>query len=263
MKRPQKKLRPRGHAFAEVAPGACFALILQDQIPFGKRNYTMSKSKLPQLSPARQERMKQTLTQARLGKYLKASGQDIQRAMRLYVLNTKLSAAIFADLHYTEVVLRNKLDEQLRAGFGHEWYTNPVFLAVVGMRCEGILKKAQKDAAKHWIKGATLPPGKVIAELTFGFWHTLTDRKYEHRLWVPYLHKAFLPGKPPARAAFNMQLEKLRQLRNRIAHHEPIFHMALRDELQRIDEVTHRLCHTTAAVMKHTSTSKRLVMRLP
>jgi hypothetical protein len=223
----------------------------------------MRNTQLPKLNAAQMAKVKQTLTPARLSKYLQASYQDDHKALRLYVLNTQLSAAIFANLHYTEVTLRNKFNEQLSQGFNADWFKDPAFLAIVDERCQLILKKAQKDAAKHWPKGVPLPPGKVIAELTFGFWHTLTDRKYEHRLWVPYLHKVFLPHKPPARAAFNLQLEKLRQLRNRLAHHEPIFHMNLREELQRIEDITSRLCHTTALVMKQSNTAKRLVMRLP
>ena len=107
-----------------------------------------------------------------------------------------------------------------------------------------------------------MPTGKVIAELMFGFWLNLTDRRVEHTLWVPFLHKAFLPRTPPRRAAFNNLLEKLRQLRNRVAHHEPIFHMDLVEAHRILREVAGLLCPATALVMNETSTVQREVMAM-
>lgn len=203
-----------------------------------------------------------TLTQPRLSKYLRVTGNDVQQALRLYVLNTKVSAAVMTDLHYIEIALRNKFDRELESSFGPEWFKSARFLALVDGRSQAILLKAQKDAAKHWPKGKAVPPGKVIAELTFGFWLQLTDSKLEHKLWVPCLHKAFLPRKAPKRAAFNQQLEKLRQLRNRVAHHEPIFHLDLLQAYSRILQVGTLLCPNTANVMDKTSTVYREVMGL-
>ena len=220
----------------------------------------MSNSVLPTLDSSQLQQLVATLTQPRLSKYLRASRNNDHQALRLYVLNTKVSAAFLADLHYVEIALRNKFDGELCAGFGPEWFKDQTFLALVDRRSQGILLKAQSDAAKHWPRGRPVPPGKVIAELSFGFWHNLTDSRLEHPLWVPYLHKAFRPRKAPKRATFNQQLEKLRQLRNRIAHHEPIFHLDLMAIHQTLRQVAQALCPATAAVMLKTSTVRREVM---
>lgn len=222
----------------------------------------MTSMKFPALDACSLSHMAGTLTRPRLSKYLHASKNNLQQALRLYVFNTKISAAVMTDLHYIEVGLRNKFDQALEAKFGSEWFKEVSFLALVNGRCHAILLKAQKDAGRHWAKNQALPPGKVIAELTFGFWLQLTDSKLEHKLWVPCLHKAFAPRKAPKRATFNQQLEKLRQLRNRVAHHEPIFHLDLLDAHKRIFEVGNLLCPTTANVMRKTSTVRREVMSL-
>lgn len=220
----------------------------------------MTSTKLPLLDANSLSHVVATLTRTRLSKYLRVTSDNIHQALRLYVLNTKVSAAVMTDLHYIEVALRNKFDRELGTKFGLEWFKDAGFLALVDGRSKAILSKAQKDAAKHWPKGKALPPGKVIAELTFGFWLQLTDSKLEHKLWVPCLHKAFLPRKAPKRATFNQQLEKLRQLRNRVAHHEPIFHLDLIDAHSRILQVGTLLCPSTANVMNKTSTVRREVM---
>ena len=179
-------------------------------------------------------------------------------ALRLYILNGKVSAAVMIDLHFVEIALRNKFDRELCAKFGQRWYQDPAFLALVDVPTGNILNKAQRDAGKHLPKGIVPFHGKVVAELTFGFWLRLTDSRLEHTLWVPALHKAF--PRPPKRSAFNQQLEKLRQLRNRVAHHEPIFHLDLLAARQGIEDACRLLCPHTAHVMVTTSTMHREIM---
>jgi len=64
-------------------------------------------------------------------------------------------------------------------------------------------------------------PGKVVAELSFGFWRFLLARRYTASLWP-----ALRPGFPYLPSADRRELEapvtRLHQLRNRVAHHEPL-----------------------------------------
>lgn len=214
----------------------------------------MSATTLLDLNIASLSSVADTLTRSRLTKYLCATNFDLHKALHLYVLNAKVSASVMTDLHYIEVALRNKFDSELSILYGREWYKDAQFLEIIDGRCQHILQKAQRDARKHYPKHHPLPPGKVIAELTFGFWHSLTDSKLEHKLWTPCLYKAFSPRKAPKRSSCNQKLEKLRQLRNRVAHHEPIFHLDLLDAHARIIEVGELLCPITTKIMAANST---------
>jgi len=210
-------------------------------------------------TPAARLRLEQvaaTLTQQRLGKYLGATNRDTAAALALYVSNEQTAAAFFVDLHYVEIALRNRLDAQLSRAFGMRWYQAGRFLSLIDERCQTILAHAH-SAAVRGADPARIPPGKVIAELPFGFWHRLTASAFEHRLWTPYLHRAFLPHKAPKRARFNRQLETLRQLRNRIAHHEPIFHLDLVKTHETLTDVCSALCPATADLMLTNSTALR------
>ena len=67
----------------------------------------------------------------------------------------------------------------------------------------------------------------MIAEFSLGFWRYLLIARYEHSLWNPAMRSQFralshLSG-ADSRKAVHARLEKLNYLRNRIAHHEPIY----------------------------------------
>lgn len=220
----------------------------------------MAKSVLPQLGALPRSEVIATLTRGRLRRYLSASRQDEHQALRLYVLNAKVSASLLTDLHYLEVALRNKFDAELVRKYGLTWFDNPEFLKL--LKSDSAIAKAKKSAAKGLPKGAIVAPGKVIAELTFGFWVALVDRHLVVPLWTPTLHKAFGPGKPPNRADVGRDLETVRVLRNRIAHHEPIFHLRLHETRRVMVQLTRLLCSATARVQGATSTVTRDMMAL-
>jgi hypothetical protein len=80
-----------------------------------------------------------------------------------------------------------------------------------------MLRKAKDTLTKE---GKPLDAGRVVAELSFGFWTGLTGPKYDV-LWRDHLVKIF-PSRPVQRTEVQTRLNSIRKLRNRIAHHEPI-----------------------------------------
>lgn len=75
--------------------------------------------------------------------------------------------------------------------------------------------------------GKPLEADRIVAELNFGFWSNLLNRPYEQQqvLW-PTLLRAVFPYAPARfrnRPALSRRFNEIRQLRNRIFHHEPIW----------------------------------------
>lgn len=68
--------------------------------------------------------------------------------------------------------------------------------------------------------GAQASSGKVIAELPIGFWRYLGSNAHEKILWVSSLHQVFPRGTD--RQDIDRPVGRLHQLRNRVAHHEPL-----------------------------------------
>jgi hypothetical protein len=169
----------------------------------------------------------------RFSAYVTATGGDRAGAVALYEWNARISAAFHEILHHVEVIYRNALHQQLAilhsavpgrpAGAG--WFDDPPWLSRNWLTPQAI---KDRDAAVN--KAGHTPnrprPGKVVAELSFGFWRYLVTPHYEASLWVPALTFAF-PRLPAAtldarRRLVEHHVAPLHLLRNRIAHHEPI-----------------------------------------
>lgn len=71
-----------------------------------------------------------------------------------------------------------------------------------------------------------LNPGRIIAELNFRFWTSMLDKRYEQVLRPQLIKTAFpyMQRKIRTRKVLSQQFHKIRQLRNRIFHHKPIWH---------------------------------------
>ncbi|XVQ83855.1 hypothetical protein ACQP2K_34245 [Microbispora siamensis] len=96
----------------------------------------------------------------------------------------------------------------------------------------------------------------MVAELSFGFWVGLLGRgghnRYEMRLWWPALRYAF-PGYNGPRRALHQDLDHLRTLRNRIAHHEPVFRRHLAADAATVERVVRYICPVTAEWLREHS----------
>lgn len=160
------------------------------------------------------------LSHERLAPYLSANGGDLRAAVHLYEWNLTVSGAMYEALGVAEVVLRNALNEQFTAWHGQspgEWYDDP----------HGVLSPIAHDDIDHARErvrrlGRPETPGRVVAELNFGFWKFLLAKRYETTLWTPCLRHAFPNLTPQNRSIVFDTLDDLHRLRNRVAHHEPI-----------------------------------------
>jgi hypothetical protein len=163
------------------------------------------------------------LSSPRFGRYLSAAGGDVDDALRLYQWNIDVSSAFYSPLHWLEVGLRNGLHDRLRGRYGRaDWWAEAP-LDANGTRA---VKRAEGKLARR--KEAKAGPDDLVTELSFGFWVSLLSRgkAYDRLFWVPVLHRAF-PHYSGSRQALHADLNRMLNLRNRIMHHEPIFHLAL------------------------------------
>jgi hypothetical protein len=169
------------------------------------------------------------LSEPRFKTYSDATGGDEGRAFDLYVWNGRLAASILRDLGDLEVLIRNRFNRAVADHRpGPHWLLDPqspIRVEKLRRSRSGELRDANRttrDKVEQAIREAGGPnatPGKVIAELMFGFWLAMTRRALETEMWTPYFSRAFLRPRPERRAV-EARMQKLNELRNRVAHHE-------------------------------------------
>lgn len=109
-----------------------------------------------------------------------------------------------------EVTLRNAVHNALSAAHGPVWYEK------ISLQESEVLALSE---AKKYIEDRCeeITPGRIVAELNFGFWVRLFSAAYDRTLWGPSFRR-ILPMKFDRRAVYE-RLKDIKTFRNRIAHH--------------------------------------------
>jgi len=160
--------------------------------------------------------------------------------------------------HHLEVGLRNALDGVLvlESGVGTQWMEgSSVLLSPASLR----RVRQARDRAR--VGGAPVTHGKVVAELTFGFWWSLLADEYNRSLWQPFLRFAF--DGPVRRRRLHAELDALRTLRNRIAHHEPIHRRDLAADFARLCDTAGRVADVLRLHIERSSRVPELLVSRP
>lgn len=105
---------------------------------------------------------------------------------------------------------------------------------------------AAKDELRKMHRQVSL--SGLISQFTFGFWLSLLHKRYDTNLWRTALYRAFPNApKPLLRSNIYRNVARIRDLRNRIVHHEPVLERNLERDHQLVIEVTSWMCADTAA----------------
>lgn len=191
--------------------------------------------------------IRNTLSAARLETYeaiANAAGLDAEAAVSLYAWNAQISGALLPPLHIGEVAVRNAVSDALEALYGTQWPWSPTFEQSLPKK-NGPGYNARNDLQQ--VRNKTTSTGQVITELKFVFWEKMFTSRHDVRLWNPHLLRV-LPNLDQSKSVAALRLEihndlnKIRLLRNRIAHHEPIFQRNLQDDLEIITRLVRSRC---------------------
>jgi hypothetical protein len=164
-----------------------------------------------------EQHLKYYLSNPRFNVYLAKTNNDFGKAYQLYKVNIQLSEAFYPILSILEVSLRNVIHETLKVYFKNEyWFKNSL-----PAEFSSFVSEAEQ---KLTTQKKVITADRIIAELNFGFWNRLFNRNYTSLLWKP-LRLIFknTPKHLRQRNTIADALYRIRTLRNRIYHYEPIF----------------------------------------
>jgi len=166
------------------------------------------------------------LSKPRIGRFLIAAKQDKEKALRIYRQNIELSQTLFGLLGIFEVTIRNFIDQHYKEKFDdNEWlknqcgqggfFSHPSFAKYGFETRTNILTTIARlgDRYTH---------DRLVAELSFGFWNYMFA-PIQFLVGGQGLHKIYVNrAKGTNQKQIFNELDEIRNIRNRIAHHEPL-----------------------------------------
>lgn len=166
---------------------------------------------------------------SRFATYLKAAGNNHQRALAIYKWNLDVSSLLFVVIQLAEIALRNAVGLSLEKRYGVAWHTNAAFMNSLTQSSRDQITQVKTNLARVRYPYAV---GDVIANLSLGFWTHLMTKRHDVPIWNTNLANS-LPNLPANvnRSIIQGRLEKIRILRNRIAHHEHLLGRNLLSDL--------------------------------
>ncbi len=181
------------------------------------------------------------ISHARLSNYRTFfSPADDNETLGLYQWNDDVSGSLFRAMSLLEIVLRNQFHKALGSRYGavgptggKDWFNH---LTLNPDSRDKVKKITHRKRHGTWLPRNPMPsPDDVVSKLTFGFWSHLldvtTDATGQSLKWGDILvdvlpgHRMRLPTqwKQSERDALFARLDLCNEVRNRIAHHEPIW----------------------------------------
>ena len=161
------------------------------------------------------------ISEPRYLRYLTACGNR-EKALKLYRANISLSQQLYGVIGVFEVILRNSIDRHMITIKGKEWLEDAVASGGyldIGLGCEYTFHSVQEAIQKL---GQEYTHDRLIAKLTLGFW-TYQFASKEFAAAGSKLLEIF-PNRPfgiRQKQVFQ-SLIKINDIRNRVAHHEPV-----------------------------------------
>lgn len=162
----------------------------------------------------------------RTQRYLNSCAGNKNKAMTLYRMNIQLSHEMFSVVSVLEVSLRNAFDYEMRRNFGNNWLID----AIQPAGRLRVNKSTRKTLAiiQHAFNNLSIArrtQDNLIPNLEFGVWHYMFARPQN----AAFGHKGLrvfpvMISSNPSLTNIDLfnKLTTVNELRNRLAHHEPI-----------------------------------------
>jgi hypothetical protein len=173
------------------------------------------------MNPAFFQQVETILASERLDAY-RQDGVPPATTLARYLWNMALCESLYSPLQMAEIALRNSLHRSLTARCNRQqWYD--VITGLPQWQQDQLV-----DARAKLVKdGKTVTPGRMVAELHFGFWTGFFNKCHARTGLGHALAGQAFPHAPRTERdlrKLDARWKRIRDLRNRVFHHERIIH---------------------------------------
>ena len=168
--------------------------------------------------------LEKAISKDRLEHYAKIFNLNNNKSIiKKYILNVELSKSLYFPLQTLETTLRNSIHEVLTQKLNNEfWFDDESFI-----NPKTIAKGDVKMARSKIENSKEQSSGRIISELSFGFWSYLFGRYYEQKIWNRYVKLIFpnIPKHIAKRKKLAETINTIKNLRNKVFHFDTIINI--------------------------------------
>jgi len=199
-----------------------------------------------------------SISEARFARYFQAANGNDVVAIEYYHWNSLLSQSLYLPLQTWEITLRNKLNRFLIWKYNAAWpYDQRALRAFT--RNENRRLSETKDRLGGPRRASQIPTDSIVADLSAGFWVSLLTKSYDVTFAWRYNLTRIFPHDPRIdRRLASATCDQLLDLRNRVAHHEPIMHLDLVEMRDCLSVMIDGMCSATQAYTESACTFKKV-----
>lgn len=174
----------------------------------------------------------------RLRPFLRETDDDADKALELYRWSHQMAADSLTVISHVEVLLRHRIDSLLAEHFDEHHRQIPWFMQPSTLD-ERQNENLQKITDRH-VNRRTLARDQIIAATDLGFWTAFLSPSRQG-LWDRCLHRGFDKRVVKERKDVSTALEKLRNFRNRVAHHDSLLKTPVHEEMANLRKIADAL----------------------
>lgn len=186
------------------------------------------------------------ISKERFARYLAASDGDEARAVSLYCWNMRVAQSLYVYLQCWEVALRNRFNGFLSWKYNASWpYDDARFVRNLTNDDKRRLSETKSRQERDRRVSPVSTPA-IVADLSAGFWVSLLSKRYDiPYVWRHNIRRVFPHDQTLDRQAAWAKCDRILTLRNRVAHHEPIYSLPLQDLYQDLEQLVGAMCPAT------------------
>ncbi|MEE2878745.1 MAG: hypothetical protein VX593_07050 [Pseudomonadota bacterium] len=186
------------------------------------------------------------ISRERFTRYIQACNGDEAKAVALYCWNIRAAQSLYVYLQCWEIALRNRLNGFLCWKYGAAWpYDERRLIRNLTSNDKRRLEdtKRRQERERRVTQAST---SIVVADLSAGFWVSLLSQRYNVPfVWRHNLGRIFSQNQSMDREAAWSKNDVILRLRNRVAHHEPVYNLPLLDLYQDLQHLVGAMCPAT------------------
>ncbi len=192
-------------------------------------------------------KLERVLSKDRFDSYRQSTGEE-KEALTLHVWNTALCESLYPSFQILEVGIRNAIHAEVaKVTRSSSWLTNE--FGVLYPQELSAIRESKESLSR---RGQTGDEPRLVAEMSFGFWTSLLDSRYE-TLWHKMIKGVFpnMPSTIRTRSEASRRMNAVRKLRNAAFHHHSIWHWRdLEQQHQDIHVLIGWICDSISKIAK-------------